>query len=89
MSALLPASDPGRFDLKVGTTVVAEGAGDGERGGLFVDRGSDVRVGQAGAGLAAYDSSIDCGGGPRDGASVSTRSACGLASGVVRRARTG
>jgi uncharacterized repeat protein (TIGR01451 family) len=59
---LAPASDAGRFDLKVGATVVAAGAGDGGQGSTFVDPGTHP-VSEAGAGstdLADYDKSIAC-----------------------------
>ena len=71
--ALSPAGDAGRFDLRVGSTVVKAGAGDGEQGSTTVTRGSDVTVSEvsaSGPGLAAYDSSIDCGSGPTDGTTV-------------------
>jgi len=44
VKALSPAGDSGRFNLKVGTTVVKAGAGDGDRGSLDVGYGSDVTV---------------------------------------------
>lgn len=68
--SLRPSGDAGRFDLRVGATVVKAGAGDGEQGSTTVTRGSNVTVSEvsaSGPGLAAYDSSIDCGSGPTDG----------------------
>ena len=59
---LAPASDGGRFDLKVGATVVAAGAGHGGQGSTFVDPGTHT-VSEAGAGgtdLAKYGKSIAC-----------------------------
>jgi hypothetical protein len=56
VKALSPAADPGRFDLRVNSTVVKAGAGAGDQGTTTVTRGSDVTV-----------SSIDCGSGSADG----------------------
>ncbi len=73
IKSLTPSLDAGRFDLRVGSTVVKAGAGDGEQGSTTVIRGSDVTVSEvsaSGPGLVAYDSSIDCGSGPTDGTTV-------------------
>ncbi|MDT4943098.1 MAG: hypothetical protein QOJ34_3187, partial [Pseudonocardiales bacterium] len=72
VKALTPTSDAGRFDLKVGSTVVKSGAGDGDQGSITIARGADVTVSEvsaSGPGLSAYDSSIDCGSGSVAGAS--------------------
>jgi hypothetical protein len=61
---LAPASDPGRFDLKVNATVVKAAAGDGERGATPVDAGTGVTVSEAAANghpLSDYRTTIDCG----------------------------
>ena len=59
---LVPSSDPGRFDLKVGGTVVAAGAGDGGSGSKLVGAGtytvSEVAV--PGTSQSDYASSIAC-----------------------------
>ena len=70
VSALSPAADAGRFDLRVGSTVVKAGAGDGEQGSTTITRGSDVNVSEtatAGTDADKYASSIDCGSGSVDG----------------------
>ena len=70
VKALSPAGDAGRFDLRVGSTVVKAGAGDGEQGSTTVTRGSDVTVSEAataGTDADKYASSIDCGSGSADG----------------------
>jgi hypothetical protein len=59
---LAPSSDAGRFDLKVGQTVVKAGAGNGGFGSLEVLPGT-YRVSEsavAGASLSSYASSIAC-----------------------------
>ena len=59
---LLPASDPGRFDLKVAGTVVKAGAGNGEAGAFGVSPGT-YRVSEsaaAGTTLSSYSTSIAC-----------------------------
>jgi FG-GAP repeat/Prealbumin-like fold domain len=73
---LLPVSDPGRFDLKVGATVVKAGAVDGESGLIPVDPGtyqvSETAV--AGTSLSDYAKSIACtrNGNPGPSASASS-----------------
>ncbi len=59
---LIPASDAGRFDLKVAGTVVKAGAGDGDSGGTGVVAGT-YRVAEgaaAGTSLSDYATSIAC-----------------------------
>ncbi len=62
IKALQPASDPGRFDLRVDGTVVAASAGDGDSGSiqLFPGKHEIVEVGAAGTSLSAYTTSITC-----------------------------
>jgi hypothetical protein len=59
---LLPTSDPGRFDLKVGATVVAASAGDGGSGSRQVGAATYAvaEVAAAGTSLSAYSTSIAC-----------------------------
>jgi hypothetical protein len=59
---LVPASDPGRFDLKVGSTVVKAGAGDGDSGSKTVNPGTYTikEVAAAGTTLSNYNGSIAC-----------------------------
>ena len=60
---LLPASDPGRFDLKVAGTVVKAGAGNGGRARLGVSPGhlpGDRRARRRGRACPSYSSSIAC-----------------------------
>jgi hypothetical protein len=61
VKALLPASDAGRFDLKVGDDVVADGVGDGGAGEKVVAPGT-YTVSELGdtTDLAKYDSSVAC-----------------------------
>ena len=69
---LIPASDAGRFDLKVGDDVVADGIGDGGAGEKTVAPGTHT-VSEAGdaTDLAKYATSIACDNGAKsDGASV-------------------
>ena len=59
---LVPASDAGRFDLKVDSTVVKAAAGDGDQGSEPVAPG-DYTVSEDGANgtdLTKYDKSIAC-----------------------------
>jgi FG-GAP repeat/Prealbumin-like fold domain len=59
---LVPASDPGRFDLRVGQKVVKAGAGEGGTGATGVAPGT-YRVSEAaaaGTSLSGYASSIAC-----------------------------
>jgi trimeric autotransporter adhesin len=59
---LIPASDAGRFDLKVAGTVVKAGAGDGDSGATGVVAGT-YRVTEsaaAGTSLSDYSTSIAC-----------------------------
>lgn len=58
-------SDGGRFDLKVGPSVVKAAAGDGEQGSTTITYGADTTVAVEGASLAGYDTTIDCGTGAR------------------------
>jgi len=74
---LVPASDGGRFDLKVGADVVKAAAGDGDQGDKDVAPG-DYTVSEVGSDtdLAKYDKSIACTlngqpAEPGDGASLS------------------
>jgi outer membrane protein assembly factor BamB len=58
---LVPATDPGRFDLRVGSTVVKAAAGNGDSGSTEVPPGTYTVSEVASAGsLANYDSSISC-----------------------------
>jgi hypothetical protein len=59
---LIPASDPGRFDLKVGGTVVKASAGDGDSGSTQVAPGTYKlsEVAATGTSLSDYTSSIAC-----------------------------
>jgi hypothetical protein len=59
---LVPSSDPGRFDLKVGATVVKSAAGSGGSGSLQVAAGtySVHEAASAGTTLSDYTSSISC-----------------------------
>jgi FG-GAP repeat/Prealbumin-like fold domain len=60
--ALVPTSDPGRFDLKVGQTVVVAGAGNGGSGSLPVSPGT-YRLHESpaeGTSLSTYATSIAC-----------------------------
>ena len=66
--ALVPASDPGTFDLRVDGAVVRAGAGHGQSGGLQVAAGTPVTVSEVAG--ADHLSSIDCGGGPQAGSSL-------------------
>lgn len=62
MNQLAPTTDPGRFDLRVGSTVVRPAAGDGGTGSLAVAAGT-YTVGEApasGTDPANYTSSIAC-----------------------------
>jgi hypothetical protein len=72
---LAPASDSGRFDLKIGDDVVADGVGDGGEGQKFVAPGT-YTVSEAGDGtdLAKYASSVECDNGLKaDGPSVDVK----------------
>jgi len=58
---LIPASDPGRFDLKVGSTVVKAAAGDKDSGSTRVKPGTyTVREIAAIGQLSDYTISIAC-----------------------------
>jgi hypothetical protein len=59
---LIPAADPGRFDLKGGGTVVKPSAGEGDSGSTQVAAGTYTlsEVAAAGTTLASYASSIAC-----------------------------
>jgi hypothetical protein len=60
--SLVPSSDPGRFDLRLGPAVVRAGAGDGDSGTAQVAPGT-YRVtesGAAGTTLSSYATSIAC-----------------------------
>jgi hypothetical protein len=59
---LVPASDPGRFDLKVDSTVVKAAAGDGGSGSTLVSPGAHLvsETAAAGTDLADYRASISC-----------------------------
>src|SRR5581483_1504352 len=62
VNQLAPTTDPGRFDLRVGSTVVRPAAGDGGTGSLAVAAGT-YTVGEApasGTDPANYTSSIAC-----------------------------
>jgi len=71
-NALVPATDAGRFDLRVDAVVVRAAARNGQSGVLQVADGVDVTISErAAAGrLTDYASTIDCGGGPRPGTSL-------------------
>ena len=59
---LVPASDPGRFDLKVDSTVVKAAAGDGGSGSTLVSPGAHLvsETAAAGTDLADYKAEISC-----------------------------
>jgi hypothetical protein len=61
---LVPATDSGRFDLKVDDTVVKAAAGDGGSGSITVSAGHhhvyEVAAAGTGTDLANYAASIDC-----------------------------
>jgi Prealbumin-like fold domain len=59
---LVPATDPGRFDLKVDDTVVKAAAGDGGSGSLVVAPGKHhvTEVAAAGTDLSNYTASTSC-----------------------------
>ena len=59
---LVPASDPGRFDLKVDSTTVKAAAGDGGSGSTLVSPGAHLvsETAAAGTDLADYSASIAC-----------------------------
>lgn len=70
--ALKPATDPGRFDLKVNDVVVKPAAGDGDTGVLRVAAHTDATVSEtpaAGTNAADYAVKINCG---RDGSGGAT-----------------
>ena len=71
-NVLAPATDPGTFDLRVDAVVVRAAAANGESGALQVADGVDVTISeQAAVGqLSDYDTTIDCGGGPQSGTSL-------------------
>ena len=61
--SLVPSSDTGRFDLRLGPAVVRAGAGDGDSGTAQVARPAPIRVtesGAAGTTLSSYATSIAC-----------------------------
>jgi hypothetical protein len=79
---LVPSTDPGRFDLKVGEAVVKAAAGDGGAGSLYVAPGMHTIAETAapGTSLSNYDSSIACtlNGGPGpSGAGTSIQASVG------------
>ena len=59
---LVPAGDPGRFDLKVDSTVVKAAAGDGGSGSTVVSPGAHLvsETAAAGTDLADYKAEISC-----------------------------
>src|SRR3954453_12693535 len=59
---LVPAGDPGRFDLKVDSTVVKAAAGDGGSGSTLVSPGAHLvsETGAGGTDLADYKAEISC-----------------------------
>jgi hypothetical protein len=69
---LAPGSDPGTFDLRVDAVVVRAAATNGQSGSLQVADGADVTISeQAVSGqLSDYNSTVDCGGGPAPGTSL-------------------
>ena len=71
-NVLAPATDPGTFDLRVDAVVVRAAAANGESGALQVADGVDVTISELAADgqLSDYDTTIDCGGGPRSGTSL-------------------
>lgn len=71
---LVPATDSGRFDLKVDSTVVKAAAGDGGSGSLLVNPGAHTvsETAAAGTDLADYKAEISCAG--RTGGSVNVQS---------------
>ena len=62
MKHLIPASDSGRFDLRVGGTVVKSAAGEGDSGSTQVVAGTYTlsEAAAVGTNLANYASSIAC-----------------------------
>ena len=71
-NVLAPATDPGTFDLRVDAVVVRAAATNGESGALRVADGVTVTISERAAvgQLSDYDTTIDCGGGPRPGTSL-------------------
>ena len=71
-NVLAPATDPGTFDLRVDAVVVRAAAANGESGALQVADGVDVTISEQAADgqLSDYDTTIDCGGGPQSGTSL-------------------
>ncbi len=66
---LIPASDPGTFDLKVdGTTAVS--GGNGANATVTVPTGTGHSVAETGATLAKYSSSLSCTDGTKGGTSA-------------------
>ena len=59
---LVPATDSGRFDLKVDGTTVKAAAGDGGSGSTYVTPGAHLvsETAAAGTNMADYSASIDC-----------------------------
>lgn len=76
--ALSPVTDPGRFDLKVGDTVVKTGGGNGDSGSTRVADGAAVTISEVASistsPLSSYISTIDCGAGPVAGTSLALSS---------------
>jgi hypothetical protein len=72
-SGLVPASDAGRFDLRVNGALARGSAGNGDSGYVFVDQGAAATIAAqaaTGTSLADYDTTIDCGGGPQPGTNL-------------------
>ena len=68
VKSLAPASDPGRFDLSIGSNLVAAGVGNGGSGEVVVPVHTNVTVSETAAGstrLSDYTTTIDCGAGPQ------------------------
>ncbi|MDT5104105.1 MAG: hypothetical protein QOI25_1618 [Mycobacterium sp.] len=69
---LAPTTDPGTFDLRVDAVVVRAAATHGQSGSLQVADGVDVTISERAASgqLSDYDATVDCGGGPQPGTSL-------------------
>ena len=85
--SLVPSSDPGRFDLRLGPAVVKASAGNGDSGTAQVAPGT-YRVAESGAGgtvLSSYATSIACtlNGGPGPSADGTTQLDVALVAGDV------
>jgi hypothetical protein len=71
-TVLTPATDPGTFDLRVDAVVVRAAAANRQSGSLQVADGATVTISERAVTgrLGDYGTTIDCGGGPRPGTSL-------------------